>query len=88
MTQPLVSVILPVHNRERTVARAIESVLKQSHRPLELIVVDDGSTDGRRGRLCRPRFAGGYGVIVTVTVVVLTPPWLSDTVYENESVPV
>jgi glycosyltransferase involved in cell wall biosynthesis len=43
---PLVSVILPVYNRETMVARAIESVLAQTYRPLELIVVDDGSTDG------------------------------------------
>jgi len=41
-----VSVILPVHNGAAYLAGAIESVLLQSHRALELIVVNDGSTDG------------------------------------------
>lgn len=40
-----VSVIMPVHNGERFVAQAVESVLAQTHASLELIVIDDASTD-------------------------------------------
>jgi len=42
----MVSVIIPTHNRCDYVKEAVESVLAQSCRPLEVIVVDDGSTDG------------------------------------------
>jgi glycosyltransferase involved in cell wall biosynthesis len=42
---PAISVILPVHNREDTLGRAIHSVLDQDFRDFELIVVDDGSKD-------------------------------------------
>lgn len=45
MNRPLVSVVIPVHNGERFVAEAVEAVLGQDHEPIELIVVDDGSTD-------------------------------------------
>lgn len=43
---PTISVVLPTHNRLTTLGRAIQSVLAQSFSQIELIVVDDGSTDG------------------------------------------
>ena len=43
--QPLVSVVMPVYNAERFVEAAMESILHQTYSRLELIVVDDGSTD-------------------------------------------
>lgn len=43
---PLVSIIIPCFNAERTIGEAIESVVSQSYKNLEVIVVDDGSTDG------------------------------------------
>lgn len=48
MSLPEVSVIVPVHNRAATLARAVGSVLDQSFTALEVIIVDDASTDGSR----------------------------------------
>ena len=41
----LVTTIIPVHNRPRLLEEAVASVLAQTYRPIEVIVVDDGSTD-------------------------------------------
>lgn len=43
--QLFISVIIPVYNGEKYLAEAIENVKKQDYQPLEIIVIDDGSTD-------------------------------------------
>ena len=48
---PLVSVIVPTFNHGAYIAAALESIFAQAHRPLEVVVVDDGSTDDTTARL-------------------------------------
>jgi glycosyltransferase involved in cell wall biosynthesis len=43
--KPIVSVIIGVFNGERLIREALQSLLHQTRQPLEIIVVDDGSTD-------------------------------------------
>jgi glycosyltransferase involved in cell wall biosynthesis len=52
---PLVSIVVPTYNRAQLVPRAIDSVLRQDYPRWELIVVDDGSTDGTDEVLARYR---------------------------------
>jgi len=46
--KPLVSVLIPAHNEELSITRSLDSVLKSSYRKIEVIVVDDASTDATR----------------------------------------
>ncbi len=57
---PLVSVVMPAYNVAWCIGRAVDSVLAQDFRSRELIVVNDGSTDGTRAVLER------YGAAITV----------------------
>ena len=41
----LVTVIVPIYNVEKYLARCVESILKQSYQNLEIILINDGSTD-------------------------------------------
>ena len=58
--RPRVSVIIPVYNGSAYLDEAIESVLAQSYRDFEIVVVDDGSTDAS------PALIGGFGTSVRV----------------------
>ncbi len=49
--QPLVSIIVPVYNAEKTISRCIESILGQEYINFELLLMDDGSKD-ESGRIC------------------------------------
>ncbi len=45
LEQPLISIVIPVYNGEKTIIRCVDSVLKQSFERFELIIINDGSND-------------------------------------------
>lgn len=49
---PLISVIIPVYNAEKYLKTCLDSIIAQDYSPLEIILVNDGSTDGS-GEICR-----------------------------------
>jgi len=56
--KPVVSVVIPAYNRVELIARALDSVWNQTYRPIELVFVDDGSTDGTHD--CILKWADGH----------------------------
>ena len=51
MSNPLISIIVPVYNVEPYLSKCVDSLLAQTHKNLEILLIDDGSTD-RSGELC------------------------------------
>jgi glycosyltransferase involved in cell wall biosynthesis len=64
-TSPLVSVIVPVYNQRKFVERRIESILSQGFRDIEIIVLDDCSTDGSAEFLRRYEGVRGLRLVVS-----------------------
>lgn len=63
-TIPTVSIIVPIYNSERYLDACVTSILEQDYRDIEVILVDDGSTDGS-GEIC-DRFGAGDERVVVV----------------------
>jgi glycosyltransferase involved in cell wall biosynthesis len=83
---PLVSVIIPAFNAARYIGATLASILSQTYRPIEVIVVDDGSTDDTRSRVLaygsRVRYyhqpnSGGCSTPRNVAIGAARGEWLS-----------
>ncbi len=75
-----VSVVVPAHNAARTLSACLDSVYAQTHRPHQVIVVDDGSTDGtariaaaHAARVAEAQAAGGAPGGPPCTLIRLSP---------------
>ena len=64
MEQPLISIIVPVYNAEKTLERCVDSILNQTYQDFELLLVDDGSPDACP-EICE-RYAREYPGLVRV----------------------
>ena len=76
MNNPKVSVIIPVYNTEAYVEQTLRSIMGQTLRDIELIVVNDGSTDGSLSVLERIANCHSHEdrkSVVGVTIAIVTP---------------
>ena len=63
LNKPIISVIVPVFNAEKYLSRCIESILRQTYKNIEIILIDDGSSD-KSGDICDD-YANKYGNIAS-----------------------
>ena len=61
---PEISVIIPTYNRIKLIERAINSILNQSHMVNQIIIVDDGSTDGTK-EIIKKKYPQINGVLLS-----------------------
>lgn len=97
MRDDLISVLLPVHNGLRHLPSALRSVLGQTHRNLEVLVIDDGSTDGSgewvsrvgdpRIRLIRHREPLGVARALNAGLAAASGPWVARMDADDISLP-
>ena len=64
--KPLVSVVMPMYNQELYIEKCLKSVMEQTLKELEIIVVNDGSTDGSLGIVSKLAESDSRIIIVEV----------------------
>ncbi len=97
MSSPAISVVMPAYNREGTIRAAVDSVLRQTWQDFELIVVDDGSSDGTVAALergGRPRLRvlpqeanRGVSAARNVGIAAARAPWVAFQDSDDEWLP-
>ena len=63
METPLISVIVPIYNVEKHLRKCIESIINQTYSNLEIILINDGSTDSSQG-ICEEYAAQDSRIII------------------------